>query len=145
VKDYCDFESWCDVVACVNHHDCNRTEGRGKKATNADGEKVCRFHRQPPLPNNGVYGAWFQSIFVPYPEDVYMLLMEMGLAAKQHDSFNECDNWVLDQSLAAGKWNYRSSGDEFFLASIPLVSAITRSATNVEMCDRHFQVSYLVK
>jgi len=33
----------------------------------------------------------------------------------------------------------------FFIASIPLLSAITRSATNVDMCDRHFQVAYLVK
>ena len=32
-----------------------------------------------------------------------------------------------------------------FLSSIPKVSAICRSSTNVDMCDRTFQVSYLVK
>ena len=35
--------------------------------------------------------------------------------------------------------------DEFFLASIPLLSAICRSATNVDKTDQKFQVNYLCK
>jgi hypothetical protein len=113
--------------------------------TNANGEKVCRYHRQPPLPIDGNSCAWLTPAFVPHPEEAYVLLMEMGLAHKEHSYLYEPDHWVLHESLAAGKWNYRSSSDEFFLASIPLVSAITRSSTNVEICDGHFQVSYQLK
>ena len=44
-----------------------------------------------------------------------------------------------------GKYHYYGQSDEFFLATIPRLSAICRSSTNVDMCDRKFQVSYLVK
>jgi hypothetical protein len=59
--------------------------------------------------------------------------------------YNHWDAWFLDASLASEKWNYRASGGEIFLASISLVSAITRSATNVEMYHFHFDVSYIIK
>ena len=51
----------------------------------------------------------------------------------------------VDKCMLAGKWRYFSRRDEFFLSSIPLVSAICQSSTNVDMCDRKFQVSYLIK
>ena len=53
--------------------------------------------------------------------------------------------WSLEDPLVCGMWHYRACSDECFIASIPLLFAITRSATNVSMCDCHFQVSYLVK
>jgi len=147
VRDRDDFDSWCDVVACVNHHDCNRAGGRCRKATNAEGDKVCRYRRQPPwyLSPPGNQGAWFTPITVPYPEEVYSLLMDMGLARRERDKWFEPEHWVLNECLAAGKWNYRSDSDEFFLASIPIVSAILRPSTNFECCDVRFQTSYLVK
>ena len=147
VRDEVDFDSWCNVVAYVNHHDCNRAQGRCMKATNAEGDKVCRYRRQPPFNTSpsGNTGAWFTPIALPYPEETYRLLMEMGLAHKEQDPWYEPEHWVLHECLAAGKWNYRSDSDEFFLASIPLVSAILRSSTNVEKCDFFFQTSYLLK
>lgn len=145
VQNETDYKTWCDIVASVNHHDCDKVQGRCMKATNADGEKICRYRRQPPMPTMGGPGAWFTPTFVPYPEEAYRLLMEMGLARREPGNCYEPEHWVLHETLAAGRWNYRASSDEFFLASIPLVSAITQSSTNVEMCDRHFQVSYLVK
>jgi hypothetical protein len=50
VQDEYEYNNWCAIVSSVNHHDCNKTEGRCMKATNAEGEKVCRYRRQPPLP-----------------------------------------------------------------------------------------------
>ena len=115
------------------------------KATNAEGDKICRYHRQPPLPVEKDSDGWFEDIPMPYPDDVYELLAEMGLAYKAYDPDMFCERWFVDEQLKAGKWRYYGRSDEFFLSTIPLVSAICRSSTNVDMCDRKFQVSYLVK
>lgn len=74
-----------------------------------------------------------------------MLLQETGLAQNKADSADGFVTWLLREELVAGKRLYRARSDEFFLARIPLVSAICNSATNVDMRDRHFQVSYLKK
>lgn len=56
------------------------------------------------------------------------LLAEMGLARR------EGDKWL--DSMVAGKWHYPARFDgEFFLATIPLISAICCSSTNVDRCD----------
>ena len=144
-RDKEEYDRWCTIVACVNHHDCSKTQFRCMKATSADGTKICRYHRQPLLPEAAEWTGWFEEIPMPYPEDVYQLLQEMGLAREEYDYLLRDNKWVTDESLRAGKWHYFAWRDEFFLASIPLVSAICRSATNVDMCDRKFQVSYLVK
>jgi len=142
VSDLADFNTWCEVFENVNTHDCYRAGGRCMKATNSEGDKICRYRRQPVMP----YGVpWFERIDVPYTEEVYALLEEMGIAGKEFDINSQCEKWVLRDMLLAGKWHYRARSDEFFMASIPLLSAITRSSTNVDLCDRHFQVSYLVK
>lgn len=72
----------------------------------------------------------------------------MGLAYRGHNGkygHEASEQWFVDESLQAGKWHYFARQDEFFLSTIPMVSAICRSSTNVDMCDRKFQVSYLVK
>ena len=140
-----DYNKWIDIVSCVNHHDCSKTQFRCMKATNADGEKVCRYHQQPPLPITRTNGSWFEPIAMPYSQEVYELLEEIGLATRSRYNLTQFDTWVVDECLSAGKWHYYARQDEFFLSSIPLVSAICRSLTNVDMCDRKFQVSYLVK
>jgi len=132
-------------VDCVQHHDCSKTQYRCMKVTDAEGNKICRYRRQPPLPVDADPQGWFEEMAMPYPEDVYLLLEEMGLAHKEEDFFEPDGKWVVDNSLQAGKWHYYATQNEFFLATIPLVSAICRSSTNVDMCDRKFQVSYLVK
>jgi hypothetical protein len=144
VNDELEYEKWLEIVSFVNTHDCQRAGGRCMKATNAQGEKTCRYHRQSPLPIEEV-GGWFEPIEVQYSDELYALLEEMELARRQYDAFEECNKWILHKSLSAGKWHYRARADEFFIASIPLLSAITRSATNVDKCDRRFQTSYLVK
>lgn len=50
----------------------------------------------------------------------------------------------LFRCMLAGKWHYMSKPEEFFLASVPLLSAICHSSTNVDMCDRKFQVGTCV-
>ena len=115
---------------------------RCKKAVNAFGEKVCRYRKQPHPPWN-VTREWLENIELPYSEEVYELLEEIGLATKNSDEGS--NRWKLDKSIAAGKWRYPADQREFFMASIPILSAITRSSTNVDMCDRKFQTSYLVK
>jgi len=144
-RDEAEYNRWCTVVSHVNHHDCSKTQFRCLKATSADGTKICRYHRQPRLPVDADSRGWFEEITMPYPEDVYKLLQEIGLARQQVDHVLQENRWVVHNSLRAGKWHYAAASDEFFLASIPLVSAICRSSTNVDMCDRKFQVSYLVK
>ena len=140
-----DYNQWIDIVSCVNHHDCSKTQFRCMKATNAEGEKVCRYHKQPPLPITSTNGSWFEPIVMPYPQEAYELLEEVGLATRLRDNVAQCDTWAVDECLSAGKWHYYARQDEFFLSSIPLLSAICRSSTNVDMCDKKFQVSYLVK
>jgi hypothetical protein len=144
VGDERDFNQWCEVVSFVQKHDCERVDGRCKKVVNAAGEKICRYRRQPPLPIPET-GGWFECIDVNYSDEVYTLLEELQLARREFDVSEQRVRWWLHESLRAGKWHYRARSDEFFLASIPLLSSITRSATNVDMCDRHFQTSYLVK
>ena len=140
VKDIDEYERWKNIVACVQHHDCNKANFRCQKATDADGNKICRYHRQP---QGSVYDdmrGWFEELSMPYSEEVYTLLAEMQLAEKKYDPVLGEDRWYVDQCLRAGKWHYFSRSDEFFLSSIPILSAICRSATNVDMCDRKFQV-----
>jgi hypothetical protein len=145
VSDVYEYERWQEIVSCVNHHDCRNSEFRCAKVVSVDGTRLCRYHRQPPLPLSACGQAWFQSIDMPYNNDVNSLLESMNLACKNDNADFDGHRWILDDSLAAGKWHYPARQDEFFLASIPLLSAICRSATNVDMCDRKFQVSYLIK
>jgi len=42
-----DYERWQDVVSAVNFHDFSATQHRFMKATNSEGEKIYRYHRQP--------------------------------------------------------------------------------------------------
>ena len=107
--------------------------------------KNLRCHCQPPLPITSLNGSWFEPNAIPYLNEAYALLEEMALARKTYDNVTQCFTWHVDDCLSAGKWHYYVRGDEFFLSSIPLVSVICRSSTNVDMCDRKFQVSYLVK
>ena len=83
-----------------------------------------------------------KNIELAYSEEVYGLLEEMGLASVNPDRYS--NGWSLHDPLRAGKWHYDADQSEFFTSSIPLLSAITRSSTNVDMCDSHFQTSYLV-
>ena len=55
------------------------------------------------------------------------------------------DEWVVDGCLKAMKWHYLSYRYEFFLFSVPLLSAIVLVTTNANKPDRKLQVSYLVK
>lgn len=89
-KDLVDYNAWLDVVSCVQHHDCSMTENRCKKATDANGNKVCRYHRQPRPPQCETM-AWFEQMELPYGEDAYKLLEEMGLARRVEE------NWVMDK------------------------------------------------
>lgn len=41
------YDEWVDIVASVQHHDCSKTEFRCHKKTDAEGTKICRYHRQP--------------------------------------------------------------------------------------------------
>jgi hypothetical protein len=145
VSDYDDYQRWEQIVSNVNIHNCNAAQFRCMKATNAAGEKICRYRRQPDLPVEADSRGWFEEIVMPYPDDVYKILQELNLASTRYDQILNADRWFVDDALKAGKWHYCARNDEFFLASIPLVSAICRSSTNVDMCDRKFQVSYLVK
>jgi len=105
------------------------------------------YHHQPPWylspPENP--DARFSPITVLYLEEVYYLLMEMNLARREQDKWFEPEHWVLHECLAAGKWNYRSDSGEFFLASIPILSAIPWSSTDFKCCDVRFHTSYLIK
>lgn len=141
VRDQYDYEQWKNIVACVQHHDCSKTQFRCQKATDTEGNKICRYHRQPQATVYDDQRGWFNEITMPYGETVYRLLEEMQLAEKRHDPALMEDRWYVAEELLAGKWHYPSRSEEFFISSIPLVSAICRSATNVDMCDRKFQVS----
>ena len=141
VCDQWDYQEWRNIFGFVNTHDCNRCQQRCMKATNAFGEKICRYRKQP---RSGNYNPdnWFENIELAYSEEVYGLLEEMGLASVNPDRYS--NGWSLHDPLRAGKWHYDADQSEFFTSSIPLLSAITRSATNVDMCDSHFQTSYLL-
>jgi hypothetical protein len=146
VKDLAEYEQWQTIVSCVNFHDCSATQFRCMKAINAAGERICRYHRQPPIPPHEDPSGWFEQINMPYGDETYELLAEMGLAHEELDTQLESEQrWNVAQELRAGKWHNHARQDEFFIASIPLVSGICQSATNVDLCDRKFMVSYLVK
>src|SRR5664279_4619455 len=85
----------CTVSACLQTrvsmtdgprsfrlHDCTRAGGRCMKAVNKEGQKICRYHRQPPLSSESHGQHWFEPIATPYTDEVYALLQEMGLAVK---------------------------------------------------------------
>jgi predicted GIY-YIG superfamily endonuclease len=145
VYDEDDFRRWQAVVERVQQHDCSKTQNRCMTAINAEGEKICRYRRQTPAPLPSDAHGWFESIATPYSDDVYELLKEMGLAWKTFDSTSHSEYWAVDDRIKAGKWHYAATQDECFLSTIPMLSVICRSATNVDMCDRKFQVGYLVK
>ena len=74
VSDQADFDSWCNIVTCVNYHNCSKIQGRCMKATNVDDDKVCHYHRQPPMHSSpfGNTGAWFTPISIPYPDETFL-------------------------------------------------------------------------
>jgi len=146
VTDIDDYQRWQYLVSCVNVHDCNAAQYLCLKARKAQDKKICRYHRQPVTTLDVTNGVWFSEI--PNPDDVYALLQEMGLAHRGHNGLYGAESgeqWFLDESLRVGMWHYCTRQDEFFLSSIPMVPAICRSLTNVDVCDWKFKVSYLVK
>ena len=77
------------------------------KKINAEGEKICRYHRQPRLRNDLPAGPWFEEIAKSYQDDEYELLQEIGLTERVEGE------WVVDKRMKAGKWHYQSRIDEF--------------------------------
>jgi hypothetical protein len=72
------------------------------KATNAAGEKICRYHRQP-IECKDVRG-WFEEIAMPYSEEEYEILHELGLAWRTEDPRTKISTWAVVDELKAGKW-----------------------------------------
>ena len=117
VADRTDYDRWQEVVMSVNFHDCNKAQYRCLKATNSEGETICRYHRQLVMPFEATDIVWFSEIAMPYPDDVYTLLEEIGLARHVHNGIvgaEAGEQWFVDESLKAGKWHYSSRQDEFF-------------------------------
>jgi hypothetical protein len=96
VSDECEYNTWLQIVPSVQILDCARTGGRCQKATNLQGDKICRYRRQPPCPIGGEFG-WFQSKESPYPDKVYALLNKLGLAHYAHDE--SCGQQTLKNGI----------------------------------------------
>ena len=145
VKDRWDYELWKDLVGILQHHSCVMNNNRCHKAKDSEGNSICRFPRQHAMNLYDDYRGWLEEIPMPYTEEIYVILGLIGLADKVPATWNKPERWTLDESLRGGKWNYMAKNDEHFVPTIPLLSVICRSLTNVEKTNRKFQTSYLLK
>jgi hypothetical protein len=151
------------LVKTPQTHWCDNAHGRCMIKLDSQGNRICRYRKQPPLPF-GQSGGWFEDAGPTYTPEVFGLLGKLGLAEKVRRQLSEEDakylrehghdglvcewersRWQVHEVFGIGKWHYHALQDEFFLARVscfrPYVVRLPTSlcATGI------FQVGYLVE
>ena len=136
VKDYSEFCSLQDLACKLQQHDCTKANERCKKRKAKDDTLICRVPRHPPS-----FVHSFHAFTDLYSDTTYMQLAYLDLA-----TLCSCQkHWVTGPEFKAGMWHYPAQPDEHFVPTIPRLFLALRASTNVQVCDRKFQVSYLAK
>ena len=125
-----------DLAACIQQHDCSIANQRCLKRKDRDDTFVCRVPRHPPA-----YVYTYEEHRPFYDENTLQRLRYLDLV---HQCVNS-DEWIMHDAFNAGMWHYPANADEHFVPTVPRLFTILQPSTNVQVCDRKFQVSYLAK
>jgi hypothetical protein len=120
----------------IQQHSCQSAQGRCMKRINDEGETVCRV---PVHPASDDY--YYEEVPTTFDDQATEILKDLGLL-----SIDDHGKITLDPELQGGRWHYPSDGYlERAIPTVPQLFALFKSSTNVQVCDRRFQVAYLVK
>ena len=128
-----DYEGLQHLANTLQQHSCTKAGGRCMKRRSKGNTFICRV---PKHPASFSYEFQDHGILYTYTKLAYLDLAT--LCACGH-------HWETGQQFKAGIWHYPSQKDEHFVPTIPRLFVAMKSSTNVQVCDRKFQVSYLAK
>ena len=137
VENNSDYSNLMDLCTKLQTHDCTKANRRCMKRKASDDTFICRVPRHPPS-----FQYTFEERTGLYDDDTLRRLEYLDLAA----TCELCgDHWNVDAAFKGGMWHYPAYRDEHFSPTVPRLFAMLQSSTNVQVCDRKFQVSYLAK
>ena len=136
VVDMRDYFHLQELAAKLQQHSCQQAGGRCQKRRARDDTLICRVPRHPPSCQYS-----FEDHGPLYSSETYAKLAYLGLAMPC-----ACANhWNTGNEFQAGMWRYPADADEHFVPTVPRLFVALKASTNVQVCDRKFQVSYLAK
>jgi hypothetical protein len=136
VTSHADYGKLQDHASTLQQHSCYNAGARCMKRKAKDDTLLCRV---PKHPSSFLYT--FQDHGTLYPEETYHNLQYLDLATPC-----PCGrHWHTGVEFRAGMWHYPAQPDEHFVPTVPRLFVAMKSSTNVQVCDRKFQVSYLAK
>jgi hypothetical protein len=116
-------------------HSCTNAAGRCQKRA-ADGSMICRVQKHP---------ASFTCTF-DEKEDLYDAETMDRL---QYLDLGETDpltqKWKPAREYRGGRWRYPAQPDEHFVPTAGLLFTALQACTNLQYCDRKFQLAYVAK
>jgi predicted GIY-YIG superfamily endonuclease len=135
VHDCEDFVKLHTLAYQLQTHDCQKAGSRCLKRS-ADDSLICRVQRHP-----ASFAYHFNESESLYDEDTLQRLQYLDLGAVDPISHI----WRPSKEFRAGRWNYPAQPHEHFVPTVPRLFVAMKACTNVQFCDRKFQVSYLAK
>jgi predicted GIY-YIG superfamily endonuclease len=130
-----DFIKLYSLAYQLQTHDCAKAGSRCLKRS-ADDSLICRVQRHP-----ASFSYHFNESEALYDEETLQRLEYLDLGAV--DPITQ--RWRPSKEFRAGRWNYPAQPHEHFVPTVPRLFLALQACTNVQLCDRKFQVSYLAK
>lgn len=128
----------------MQSHDCTKAGSRCIKRRRVENRagaaeqwvEQCRVPRHLPAREHG-----FREITAPHSYEALKILEDLGLAYRSKpENIPE-----VTEELRAGRHTYAADAGEHISPVCPLLFFITRSSTNVQICDEYFNAKYLAK
>ena len=131
-----DFIRLYSLASQLQTHSCQNAGSRCLKRRAADDSLICRVPRHPPslVPK-------FHEKEALYDTDTLQRLKYLDLGTLDPVS----GQWIPYREFRGGFWQYPAQPGEHFVPTVPMLFVALQSSTNVQYCDRKFQVSYLAK
>lgn len=119
----------------IQQHNCYSAGSKCFKYRDKKGNLKCRVPKQTASAR-----AHFRQKNDLYDCETLEIFKRLGLRTVENGRES------LDKNLIGGRWYYRAmKGEENRLPTIPAIAWSLQACTNVQMCDRKFLLSYLVK
>ena len=136
ISDLEQFIPMFSLASQLQSHSCVRAGSRCMKRRASDDSLICRVPKHPP----GL-SYYFQEKEGLYDEQTLERLQFLDLGTL--DPYT--NKWTPLRAFRGGFWHYPAQPGEHFVPTVPLLFVALRSSSNVQLCDRKFQVAYLAK
>jgi hypothetical protein len=131
IKDEDDFIKLIKMARSFQIHSCKQSRGRCAQRYDKNGKPICRLG----ISSTGEENT-YEKFLHYYNKEDEEIFKSIGLA-------DEYGN--VQEELCGGKWNFKKNSLDNFIPTVPILFAVSRSCSNVRLCDDRFAHAYLSK